>query len=162
LGLSASPYGWRRAQEAPGRFARGCKGDCLKGAAPASWSLLRAHRTRKEQGTGGDRCEPGAHRVHLGHRHQDRKASARARRTRGLAQASQRGAEQAAVGRHTEWRTLDHFPCGGPTARPAHIVRGSSRRITTMRFRPANIRVINRRDSSLDRCLVCSTLKWDP
>jgi hypothetical protein len=28
---------------------------------------------------------------------------------------------------------------------PAHLVRGSSRRIMTMRFRPANIRVINRR-----------------
>src|SRR5215472_9559985 len=30
-------------------------------------------------------------------------------------------------------------------AQPAHLVRGSSRRIMTMRFRPANIRVINRR-----------------
>ncbi len=29
--------------------------------------------------------------------------------------------------------------------KPAHLVRGSSRRIMTMRFRPANIRVINRR-----------------
>ena len=34
-------------------------------------------------------------------------------------------------------------------ARPALLVRGSSRRITIMRFRPANIRVINRRDSCL-------------
>ncbi len=33
-------------------------------------------------------------------------------------------------------------------ARPALLVRGSSRRITIMRFRPANIRVINRRDSA--------------
>src|SRR5579863_4483698 len=32
-------------------------------------------------------------------------------------------------------------------AQPALLVRGSSRRITIMRFRPANIRVINRRDS---------------
>src|SRR5262249_36747967 len=31
---------------------------------------------------------------------------------------------------------------------PAHLVRGSSRRIMSMRFRPANIRVINRRASS--------------
>jgi len=31
---------------------------------------------------------------------------------------------------------------------PARLVRGSSRRIMTMRFRPANIRVINRRASS--------------
>ena len=42
----------------------------------------------------------------------------------------------------------------GLAARPARLVRGSSRRITIMRFRPANIRVINRRDSRLDhhRC----------
>jgi hypothetical protein len=33
---------------------------------------------------------------------------------------------------------------GFPT-QPARLVRGSSRRIMTMRFRPANIRVINRR-----------------
>jgi len=33
----------------------------------------------------------------------------------------------------------------GFRARPALLVRGSSRRITIMRFRPANIRVINRR-----------------
>ncbi len=39
----------------------------------------------------------------------------------------------------------------GLRTRPALVVRGSSRRITIMRFRPANIRVINRRDSCLDR-----------
>jgi hypothetical protein len=33
----------------------------------------------------------------------------------------------------------------GLRTQPAHSVRGSSRRIMTMRFRPANIRVINRR-----------------
>jgi hypothetical protein len=37
----------------------------------------------------------------------------------------------------------------GLRARPALLVRGSSRRITILRFRPANIRVINRRDSRL-------------
>ena len=31
----------------------------------------------------------------------------------------------------------------GLRAEPASLVRGSSRRITIMRFRPANIRVIN-------------------
>ena len=35
----------------------------------------------------------------------------------------------------------------GFRAQPARLVRGSSRRIMTMRFRPANIRVINRRAS---------------
>jgi hypothetical protein len=41
-------------------------------------------------------------------------------------------------------------------ARTALLVRGSSRRITIMRCRPANIRVINRRDSRLGhhRCCV--------
>ena len=35
----------------------------------------------------------------------------------------------------------------GLRPQPARLVRGSSRRIMSMRFRPANIRVINRRDS---------------
>ena len=36
----------------------------------------------------------------------------------------------------------------GLRPQPARLVRGSSRRIMSMRFRPANIRVINRRESS--------------
>ena len=43
----------------------------------------------------------------------------------------------------------------GLWTKPASLVRGSSRRITIMRFRPANIRVINRRNSRLDRDLRC-------
>ena len=43
----------------------------------------------------------------------------------------------------------------GLRTEPAQLVRGSSRRITIMRFRPANIRVINRRNSRLDRDLRC-------
>jgi hypothetical protein len=43
-----------------------------------------------------------------------------------------------------------------PTARLAPLVRESSRRSRTMRFRPAHIRLINRRESRLDCCLVCS------
>ena len=37
------------------------------------------------------------------------------------------------------------FYAAGVRPQPARLVRGSSRRIMTMRFRPANIRVINRR-----------------
>ena len=48
-----------------------------------------------------------------------------------------------------------HSYAAGLRARPAPLVRGSSRRITIMRFRPANIRVINRRDSRLDRHRCC-------
>ena len=47
----------------------------------------------------------------------------------------------------------------GLRAEPALLVRGSSRRITIMRSRPANIRVINRRDSRLDRHRCCF-LEW--
>jgi hypothetical protein len=43
----------------------------------------------------------------------------------------------------------------GLRTEPALLVRGSSRRITIMRFRPANIRVINRRENYLDRDLRC-------
>jgi hypothetical protein len=42
---------------------------------------------------------------------------------------------------------------GGLRTEPAPLVRGSSRRITIMRFRPANIRVINPRNSRLGRDL---------
>ncbi len=42
------------------------------------------------------------------------------------------------------------FYAVGLRTEPALIVRGSSRRITIMRFRPANIRVINRRENYLD------------
>jgi hypothetical protein len=43
----------------------------------------------------------------------------------------------------------------GLRTEPALIVRGSSRRITIMRFRHANIRVINRRETYLDHDLRC-------
>jgi len=43
--------------------------------------------------------------------------------------------------------------CGRSSTESVPLVRGSSRRITIMRFRPANIRVINRRDSRRDRDL---------
>jgi len=43
----------------------------------------------------------------------------------------------------------------GLRTEPALLVRGSSRRITIMRFRPANIRVINRRENYLDHDLRC-------
>jgi len=43
----------------------------------------------------------------------------------------------------------------GLRTEPARLVRGSSRRITIMRFRPANIRVINRRENYLDHDLRC-------
>jgi hypothetical protein len=65
-----------------------------------------------------------------------------------------RGSKEAArvaVEGHTERRTLDNFYAVGLRTEPALLVRGSSRRITIMRFRPADIRVINRRDSRLDR-----------
>ena len=46
--------------------------------------------------------------------------------------------------------------CGKPIqARPTPIVRGSSRRIMIVRCRPANIRMINRRDSRFDRYRRC-------
>jgi hypothetical protein len=47
------------------------------------------------------------------------------------------------------------FYAVGLRTEPAPIVRGSSRRITIMRFRPANIRVISRRQNYLDRDLRC-------
>jgi hypothetical protein len=48
---------------------------------------------------------------------------------------------------HTKRRILLTSMWYGFRAQSALLVQGSSRRIMTLRFRPANIRVINRRDS---------------
>ena len=48
-------------------------------------------------------------------------------------------------------RTLERFMRQALEAQPAFLVRGSSRRIMSMRFRPANIRLINRRVDRLGR-----------
>ena len=52
---------------------------------------------------------------------------------------------------HTERRIL----LRSMRSQPASLVRGSSRRIMTVRFRPAYIRVINRRFSALNCHLFC-------
>ena len=52
-----------------------------------------------------------------------------------------------AIERHTNRRTLVVFYAAGLRAGSARLVRGCSRRMTTMRCRPAYIRVINRRKS---------------
>jgi hypothetical protein len=73
--------------------------------------------------------------------------------------------EQSGQGskRHTERRILVRSYATSLMARLAFLVRGSSRRITTMmagrKARSANIRVINRRNSCFDYCLVCFTQK---
>ena len=65
--------------------------------------------------------------------------------------------------RLTERRILANSYATGLMAGFAFLVRGSSRRITTMtagrKARSANIRVINRRKSSLDCRLLCFTGK---
>ena len=57
-------------------------------------------------------------------------------------------------GEHGKENPREYYAAGLRTE-PAPLVRGSSRRITIMRFRPANIRVINRRENYLDRDLRC-------
>ena len=69
-----------------------------------------------------------------------------------------RGSQEAvwvAVEGHTKENPRCPYAIGFRTEL-ALVVRGSSRRITIMRFRPANIRVINRRHSFLDRDQHCS------
>jgi hypothetical protein len=55
----------------------------------------------------------------------------------------------------TERRTLQRSMWYGFSAQSAFLVRGSSRRIMTVRFRPADIRVINRRIGLLSCHLLC-------
>src|ERR1700683_1128991 len=66
-----------------------------------------------------------------------------------------RKAVRMAVEPNTERRVLVCSKRQALWAQPALLVRGSSRRITIMRFRPANIRVIKRRENYLDRDLRC-------
>jgi hypothetical protein len=60
-------------------------------------------------------------------------------------------AELVTVETHTARRIL----LCSMRSQPALLVRGSSRRIMTVRFRPAYIRVINRRYQRLNRHLLC-------
>src|SRR5580700_1218640 len=55
-------------------------------------------------------------------------------------------------------RALESFMRQALRAQSAFLVRGSSRRIMSMRFRPANIRVINRRADRLGRHSRCFPL----
>jgi len=64
-------------------------------------------------------------------------------------------AELAAVEAHTERRILVRFMRYGLWTQSALLVRGSSRRIMTVRFRPAYIRVINRRFVAINCHLLC-------
>ena len=66
----------------------------------------------------------------------------------------EREAVEAAAEGSARRRTLIRFMRQALRAQPAFLVRGSSRRIMTMRIsKPTNIRVINRRDDRLDRSL---------
>jgi len=65
---------------------------------------------------------------------------------------------RVAVEPNTERRVLVSSMRQALWAQPALLVRGSSRRITIMRFRPANIRVLNRRDDRLGRRPYCFPL----
>jgi len=73
-----------------------------------------------------------------------------------LIDASAYGRATVVTGRGlTERRILLPFMRYGSIAQPASLVRGSSRRITIVRFRPADIRVINRRICLSSCCLLC-------
>ncbi len=99
----------------------------------------------KKQEPDRDCCRTRTAGLHLGHRGRRRKAT----------QARLRGINRIRVFYWTAEPMAAQGPRKGePSSRsmryrlrpqPAHLVRGSSRRIMTMRFRPANIRVINRR-----------------
>ena len=65
--------------------------------------------------------------------------------------------EKMAAGGHTKRRILLTSMRYSLRAQSAPLVRGSSRRIMTLRFRPAHIRVINRRFSST--AAICSAFQ---
>jgi|GEM_PF-7003729 len=70
---------------------------------------------------------------------------------------AQEAAVQVTERGRTERRILQRSMWYGLAAQSASLVRGSSRRITIVRFRPADIRVINRRI-----CLSSCHPLWGP
>lgn len=99
---------------------------------------------------GGHRGEPRVTWIHLGHWSSRRNGAG----GRLAAAHDEDGRIGGGRGGTRKGESSTHL-CGGRSTQPALLVRGSSRRITIMRFRPANIRVINRRDSRLDRHRYC-------
>lgn len=71
-----------------------------------------------------------------------------------LEQDGERSCTESSRGAHGK-ETPRRCYAAGPRTEPALVVGGSSRRIKTMRFQPAYIRLIHRRNSYLD-CFSCS------
>ena len=159
VGVSApTGRGRRAAQTASGRSVTEVKEIAWK----AQHRLHARYRAltgpRQMPAAGRDRDRARALGIHLGHR---RRTSKRTSAPHAIARvATKDGTSDAAtvaVEGHTERRILEPSMRQASGLEPALLVRGSSRRITIMRFRPANIRVINRRDSRLDRLRCCVT-----
>ena len=130
----------------------------MEGAASVTWPLPSLARSGQMQAGSGDGRGPRTARVHLGDRSEggSRQASRAVNSRVATSTAVQTGtAASVVVEGHTERRILEVFYAAGLRAGSAPLVRGSSRRITIMRCRPANIRVINRRDSRFGHFRCC-------
>ena len=134
--------------------------DRVESPAPIARAVPHLDGPGQNQAARRDRRRPRALRVHLGHR--DHRGNQRARDPSGGGVARRardhgngRRSSGGGRGAHGMENPRGHY-AAGLRARPAPVVRGSSRRIMIVRSRPANIRVINRRDSRLDchRCCV--------
>src|SRR5438552_995332 len=133
--LSASALQFGEATVTSEMAQHGGQSDRVEGAASAPQSILEIIRPTKTR-TGYDGCSTRAAGVYLGDR-----CSGRAQRSHQderptqsfIGKATTRcGAERSAVQRHTEWRILVPSYAIGRMPELAPLVRGSSRRITTM------------------------------
>src|SRR6266702_2376193 len=146
----------------------------MEGTAPAEKEVSEAHGCRQRSEKNRYRRGTRVVGFYLGNRYQDRgtfwsaagddgvsprtKIKSQKPSDKGKAKTRTmefRGQSEQRSRRARSRRILDR------SMRQAHaqlalLVRGSSRRITIMRFRPANIRLINRRQTCPDRCSPCS------
>jgi transposase len=131
VGVSAPPQRRRRTAAAPGERERGGEGDRLEGAAPVALPLRKARRARQAQAAGGDGGGPRARWLCLGDRRRGGKAASLAlgpRSVEGDTKWSRADSGRASRGKEDPRSSY----ATGPRPRLARLVRGSSRRITTM------------------------------
>ncbi len=156
------------------------QGDRLEGATPIAQALHEAVGGRKRSEKDHHRSGTRTAGLHLGHR--DQGGSGQQTANGGLTKSNSKSSKSKNFPKNEKAKTLTHeqqqpnsrtepaaarskhegesSSCSYATgsAGLATLVRGSSRRITIMRFRPANIRLINRR-SNLPRLLLALSSK---
>lgn len=171
LGLSATPLDrWLSAEATAGSESqRGSPRDRMEGPAPFAQALQQTHGTGQEQKSNCHRGGTGTAGLYLGYCGPRRTSStaipggltaARRKNLPGKKDDIDNEAEQMGADGHTKRRILLCSMRYRLRAQSAPLVGRSFRRIMTLRFRPAHIRVINRR--YISPAATCSAFQKQP